>query len=101
MSTIFVIRVDPKFNDNLQEWLDLTFGKFKKYNVSRGEVHKFLGMQLYFGEKGKVHIWKDDHVADTIDLSPVKIKRDNAVPTFTSNTLLWKVKINVLTLENK
>ena len=81
MDDILSSHVDAKVNDEFHEWIDSTFGELKKVTVSRGKKHTFLGMDLDFSDKGKLHMSQLKHVDDMISACPLKIQKDETAPT--------------------
>ena len=80
MDDILSSHLDATFNDEFHKWLDSTFGELKKVTVSRGKKHTFLGMDLDFSDKGKLHISQLNHVSDMISACPIKIQKDGTAP---------------------
>ena len=93
--------VDEKVNDEFYELLDSTFGEFKKVTVSRGKKHTFLGMDLDFSEKGRLHLRQLKHVEDIISACPIKIQEDGTAPTPAGNNLLSRGESSLLNKEGR
>ena len=64
-----------KVNDEFRTWLESKFGKLKHVTVSRGKIHKFLGVTSNFTEKGKSHMTQETHAQDIIDNFPGNISK--------------------------
>ena len=63
--------VDPKANDEMIEWLRENYESIfedgsGKMKVTRGKVHKFLGMTLDFTTPGEVQVTMFDHIDDLL-----------------------------------
>ena len=54
--------VKLKVNYKFKEWMNHNYGKHGEVKENRGRVHKYLGMNLDFTEKGKVKINMDNYV---------------------------------------
>lgn len=64
--------------------------------VSRGKSHTFLGMELDFSDKGKLHIRQKKHLEDMVKAFPVKIETTDMAATPTSNILLGSSESKLL-----
>ena len=53
---VMYINVNPKVNDKFREWMNHNYGKCVEVKANRGKLHKHLGMNFDFTEKGKVKI---------------------------------------------
>ena len=72
--------VDPKVNDEFQQWLQEEYGEQKDITATRGKKHVYLGMLLDYSTPGEVKIDMTDYVKDMIDEFPVKLKGIAASP---------------------
>ena len=55
--------------------------------IHRGKKHDYLGMELDFGEKGKVKIGMTEYVANMLEVFPEKLKSTDTAVSPASNGL--------------
>jgi hypothetical protein len=89
---------DPDVVSNIIEWFKSKFGELGKLKVSRGNKHKFLGINLKFVKGDKVLVNMKPYVADMVDSSPTPITKVAATPA-TCN--LFKVNEDSPLLDEK
>ena len=65
--------IDPKVNDEFQEWLQKEFGQIKDVAGTRGKRHVHLGMTLDHSTPGEVKVDMIDCVRDTIEDFPIEL----------------------------
>lgn len=68
---ILSLHADKRVNYELYTWLYLKFGQLKQLKLSRGKVHKFIGRNLGFSGKIKLHVTQNLHVQGMIYACPV------------------------------
>ena len=61
----------------------------------------FLGMDLDFTEKGKLHLRQLKRVEDMISACPIKIEKDGTAPTPAGNNLLSRRESSFLNKEGR
>jgi hypothetical protein len=66
--------MDPKVNDEFEEWLNHMYGSHGKVTATRGDIHDYLGMTFDFSEKGKVKIDMIDYMEAMVDTFSTKFK---------------------------
>jgi hypothetical protein len=66
--------VDPKVNDEFEEWLQMKYGEHGKDVAHRGKIHDYLGMELDYSEPGKVKIGMIDYVENMLRDFPEQLK---------------------------
>ena len=85
--------IDPKVNDEFEEWLNEMYGEYGEVKSTRGDVHDYLGMKFAFDRnKQEVKIDMCDCVNDMVDEFPVKFnsKREGNAPTTAATTALFE-----------
>ena len=80
--------VDPKVNDEFEEWLQKEFGQVKKVTGTRGKRHVYLGMTLDYSNPGEVKIDMTEYVKSMIEEFPQDLKGTVSTP---ANDHLLKV----------
>ena len=78
--------VDPKVNDEFEEWLQKEFGQIKEVTGTRGKRHVYLGMTLDYSTPGEVKIDMVDYVKSMIEEFPQDL--DGKVSTPANDHLL-------------
>lgn len=73
--------MDPKVNDELEEWLNEMYGKHGPVTTTRGDVHDYLGMTFDFSTKGKVKIDMIDYMERMVDDFSTKFKPSDTAPS--------------------
>ena len=64
--------VDPKVNDDFENWLNEMYGNYSKVKSVRGPTHDFLGVIYDFSEPGKVKLDMIDYIQQMLDDFSVK-----------------------------
>ena len=59
--------VDPKVNDDFENWLNEMHGNYSKVKSVRGPTHDFLGVIYDFSEPGKVKLGMIDYIQQMLD----------------------------------
>ncbi len=65
--------VDPKVNDQFEEWLQKEFGQVKDVTGTRGKKHVYLGMTLDYSVQGEVKVDMTDYVKEMIEDFPEEL----------------------------
>ena len=65
--------INPKVNDDFDEWLQAKYGEHGKVKAHRGKVHDYLGMIFEYEDKGKVKV----------DMSKLRKKHAGGFPSKT------------------
>ena len=65
--------VDPKVNDNFEEWLQKEFGQIKAVTGTRGKKHVYLGMTLDYSTPGEVKVDMVNYVKEMIEDFPEEL----------------------------
>ena len=84
---------NPKDDNKSTEQLNRNYGKHGEVKDNRGKVHKYLGTNFDFKEKGKVKINMDDYVGRMINESPMKISKGDTALTPDGNNIFEKGNI--------
>jgi len=79
-----------KVNDKFLEWLNKKYGSIKAVKASRGDRHKYLGMEIDFKKRGCVRFKQFGKVEDMIDNGPVKLEKSDTAMTPASSDLISK-----------
>jgi hypothetical protein len=73
--------IDPKINDQFEEWLQDNYGQHGKVVTHRGKIHEYLGMEIDYTEKGKVIFGMIKYVENMIKDFPMKLKSTDIAQT--------------------
>ena len=73
--------MDPRVNDDFEEWLNHMYGSHGKVTTTRGGIHEYLGMTFDFTEKGKVKIDMIDYMEAMVDEFPMNFKPNETAPS--------------------
>jgi hypothetical protein len=65
--------MDPKVNDEFEEWLNKLYGNYGAVKATRGTRHDYLGMVLDYSQPGTVIVDMRDYVAEMIEESGLKM----------------------------
>lgn len=68
-------------NDKFLKWLNRKYGTIKSVKASRGDKHKYLGMNVDFSKRGCVKFEQFAKVADMVDNGPIKLSRSETSMT--------------------
>ena len=61
-------------------YIDEEYGKITKMTITRGKVHKYLGMTMDYSSRGKVIFSMIDYIGKMLDNIPEDMKGDSATP---------------------
>ena len=64
--------INPKVNDDFDEWLQAKYGEHGKVKAHKGKVHDYLGMIFEYEDKGKVKVDMSSYVKNMLEDFPVK-----------------------------
>ena len=73
--------INPKVNDDFDEWLQAKYGEHGKVKAHRGKVHDYLGMIFEYEDKGKVKVDMSSYVKNMLEDFPVKLKKSQTAAT--------------------
>ena len=79
--------VDSCVNDKFLEWLEQKYGEHRKVKVTRGKIHKFLGMTFDFRTKGKFKVDMTKYMKKTYEDFKEKYVLKNAAVSPAANDL--------------
>ena len=72
--------INPKVNDDFDEWLQAKYGEHGKVKAHRGKVHDYLGMIFEYEDKGKVKVDMSSYVKNMLEDFPVNSGRVKRQP---------------------
>jgi hypothetical protein len=70
---------DPNINNEFERWLQANYGQHRKVGSHHGKVHKYLGMEIDYSEKGKVIFGMIKYVENMINDFPEKLTSTDVV----------------------
>ena len=70
--------VDPKVNDDFQQWLQKEYGQVKEITATRGKRHVYLGMTLDYSTPGEVKVDMIDYVKEMLEEFPQDLNGKSA-----------------------
>ena len=72
--------VDPAVVSIILSDIDAEYENIAKITITRGKVHKYLGMTIYYSSPGKVLLSMIDYIGKFIDGIPEEMKGGSAIP---------------------
>ena len=72
--------VDPVVVSSFLADIDAEYGKIAKMTITRGKVHKYLGMTIDYSLPGKVIFSMIDYIGKMLDVIPEDMKGESATP---------------------
>ena len=91
VGNIMSSHVNPKVDDRSKEWMNHNYGNHGEVKANRGKLHKYLGLEFYFTEKGKVKINMENYVERMIHEFPMKTSRSDTDLTPDRNNIFENV----------
>ena len=85
--------VDSNVNDQFLKWLNEMYKSLKKVSATRGNKHRYFGMVVDFGCKGKVEFKMDDYVEEMLSEFPKKMRSNDTSLTPASTSLFDNSKL--------
>ena len=73
--------VDPAIVPSVLDDIDVEYGKIAKITITRGKVHKYLGMTIDYSSPGKVIFSMIEYIGKMLDNIPEDMKGESATPT--------------------
>ena len=74
VDNVMFSHINPKVNDEFEEWAQRKYGNLKPVTIVRGKVHKFLGMTLDFSTPGEVRVIPGEYSKDIVSSWPENLK---------------------------
>ena len=71
---------DPAVVSRVLADIDAEYGKIEKMTITRGKVHKYLGVAIYYSFPGKLIFSMIDYIGKMIDDIPEDMKGESATP---------------------
>ena len=72
--------INPKVNDNFDEWLQAKYGEHGKVKAHRGKVHDYLRIIFEYEDEGKVKVDMSSYMKNMLDDFPIKLRRVKRQP---------------------
>ena len=72
--------VDPAVVYSVLADIDAEYGKISKNTITRGKVHKYLGMTIDYSSPGKVILSMINYIGKILDNIPEDMKGESATP---------------------
>ena len=69
-----MFHVDSKMVSSVLADIDAKYGKIAKITITRGKIHKYLGMTINYSSTSKVNLSMADHIGNILDDIPEYIK---------------------------
>ena len=67
-------QVDSDFFSLILADIDVDYGNISKMTITRGKIHKYLGITIYYSLTGKVKFSMVDYIGNILDDIPEYIK---------------------------
>ena len=67
-------QVDSDFFSLILADIDVDYGNISKMTITRGKIHKYLGIAIYYSLTGKVKFSMVDYIVNILDDIPEYIK---------------------------
>ena len=75
-----VPHVDPTVISSVLTYIEAEYGKISKMTITRGKVHKYLGMTIDLSLPGKVILSMFEYIGKMIDDITEDMKGESATP---------------------
>ena len=72
--------VDPAVVSRVISDIDAEYGKIAKMTITRGKVHKYLGMTIYYSLPGKLILSMIDYIGKMLDNIPEHMRGESFTP---------------------
>ena len=72
--------VDPAVVSSVLADIDMEYGKIEKMTITRGKVHKYLGMTIDYSSPGKLIFSMTNYIGKIHDNIPEYMKGESATP---------------------
>ena len=67
MGDLRVSHLDPKEVTNFMEWIE---GIYRGLSITRGKVHEYLGMEIYFQTPGELRVTMVYYLKEVLEYFP-------------------------------
>jgi hypothetical protein len=88
--------MDPKVNDELEEWLNKMYGDHGPVTTTCGNIHDYLGMTFDFSETGKVKIDMINYMEAMVDDFSAKFKPNDIATSKAAEDLFSAGEFNAI-----
>ena len=65
-----ISHVDPNIVSSFIATIDSEYGKITKMTITRGKIHKYLGMTIDYYSRDKVIFYTVDYIGKVLDVTP-------------------------------
>ena len=73
--------INPKVNDDFDEWLQAKYGEHGRVKAPQGKVHDHLGMIFEYEEEGKEKVDMSSYIKNMLGDFPVKLEKSQTAAT--------------------